>query len=103
MKSGRLVYPIFFHVTHSRRGLWLPDGLRQGEDLATALHRYPLQSRGSADDGRRFLITEVPIAVADRTYFDQPIGASFQTREFAPRGVTVEYVEFENIDRARWV
>lgn len=66
--------------------VWLPDGLRKGEDLETALKEYPPLRPPQKDKLR--LVLEDPTGPIVRT--DQPL--SFRQRKFAPRRVRVDFI-----------
>lgn len=68
--------------------VFLKDGLKEQQDLETALRQYPLEKKGNdTSDNQRMFILEVPLADADQIRFDQPLGKAFETREFAERGI----------------
>jgi len=77
--------------------VFLKDGLKEQQDLETALIQYPLdKKRNSLDDNQRLLILEVPAAEADQIRFDQPKGSAYETREFTARGIKMKMVEINS-------
>jgi CRISPR system Cascade subunit CasD len=69
--------------------IWLPDGLRAGEGLETALQTYPwLGPEGRQSPEQLRTVLEDPEGTEVRP--DQPI--SFAERRFAPRRVRTTYI-----------
>lgn len=68
--------------------IWLEDGLRQGEDLKTALEKYP-PLRPPEKDKQRLVLEDQngPIVRSD-----QPLSFSRERRKFAPRRVAVTLI-----------
>lgn len=70
--------------------VWLPDGLRTGEDLHTALSRYPrLVKAPPGSDLRLRFVFEEPLA-GETAVADVPI--SFADRRFQVRRVRTEFI-----------
>jgi CRISPR system Cascade subunit CasD len=69
--------------------VWLPDGLRQGQPLRQAIESYPLVGRPREAAAQLRLVMEDPTGAHLRP--DQPL--SFAPRRFAPRRVTVDFIE----------
>jgi len=68
-----------------------PGGLRTGMTLEAALREEPALPRGDVRQARLVLETE-PGPGTQRSN-DQPVGAAFETRRFAPRYMRTEFVE----------
>ncbi len=68
--------------------VWLPDGLRENTPLREALARYPLLT-ARATSSRLRLVLEDPHGPIVRP--DQPL--SFAQRSFAPRRMTIAYID----------
>jgi CRISPR system Cascade subunit CasD len=69
--------------------VWLPDGLRKGQPLRQALESYPLVGRPREAAAQLRMVMEDPTGAHLRP--DQPL--SFAQRLFAPRRVTVDFIE----------
>ena len=75
--------------------VWLSDGVRIGEDLRTALTRYPrLVTVPSSNDLRLRFVFEDPLA-GGAAVADVPI--SFAERRFQVRRVCTEFIEIPNV------
>lgn len=70
--------------------VWLIDGLKVGYELVDALKTYPALSKRAPAERLR-LVLENPIGTIVRS--DQPL--SFAERRFAPRRMTVQFIEFQ--------
>lgn len=69
--------------------VWLEDGLRKGEDLETALGKYP-PLRPPEKDKLRLVLENNNNGSIVRN--DQPLSFSRERRKFAPRRVSVTFV-----------
>ncbi len=71
--------------------IWLADGLRPGQDLLTALSRYPWSARpGQTRPDRLRLVLEDRHGAEVRP--DQPLSFQSNARRFAPRRVRTEWL-----------
>lgn len=71
--------------------VWLPDGLRAGEDLVTALVNQPRLVPAADDEDLRLRLVLEDAKNGELVIADNPI--SFQTRHYANRRVRMEFVE----------
>jgi len=68
--------------------VWLEDGLRQGEDLKTALEKYP-PLRPPEKEKLRLVLEDKNGPIV---HSDQPLSFSRERRKFAPRRVSVMFI-----------
>ncbi len=78
--------------------VYLPDGLRRGQDLATALAKYPWPRPdlpvppAAARPARLRLVLEALPGQGEDVRLDRPLGAAFLHRSFGPRWVTTTFL-----------
>ncbi len=75
--------------------IWLPDGLRPGEDLLTALGSYPWHSRSvekKRPDRLRMVIED---SKGPEVRNDQPLSFRSDRRRFAPRRVRTDWLDLK--------
>ena len=76
--------------------VFIPDGLKKGEDLEYALINYPVNKKSKA--GTIELILETSISDADEIWLDQPMEDSFFTRKFKKRGLLLKTIKMEEVN-----
>jgi CRISPR system Cascade subunit CasD len=72
--------------------VWLPDGLRPGEDLLAAVGAYPWRRRWPAEQPPERLRMVVGDPDGDKVRYDVPVG-TIGSRRFMPRRVRTLWVE----------
>lgn len=73
--------------------VYLPDGLREDEDLSTALKTYPFLGRGDPPEQARLVLDDPD---GEQVRPDRPL--SFAERRFAPRRVTTTFIPWPPFD-----